>query len=48
MLLRQRFRVSDGEQRFTLITRAKPRYAGIDPYNTFIDRNSDDNIVGVD
>jgi ABC-type transport system involved in multi-copper enzyme maturation permease subunit len=48
VLLRQRQRVTDGEQTLTLITRAKPAYAGIDPYNTFIDRNSDDNIVGVD
>ena len=48
VLLRQRLPVTDGERSFTLITATKPDYAGIDPYNTFIDRNSDDNIVAVD
>ena len=46
--MRKRYPVTGGVQMFTLITSAKPLFAGIDPYNTFIDRNSDDNIVGVD
>jgi len=48
VLMRQRYPVTDGVQTFTLITARKPRFAGIDPYNMFIDRNSDDNIVSVD
>ena len=48
VLMRKRYPVTGGVQTFTLITSAKPLFAGIDPYNTFIDRNSDDNIVGVD
>ena len=48
VLLRKRYPVVDGEQTFTLTTAQKPAFAGIDPYNTFIDRNSDDNIVGVE
>jgi ABC-type transport system involved in multi-copper enzyme maturation permease subunit len=48
VLLRKRYAVTDGTQTFTLITARKPTFAGIDPYNMFIDRNSDDNIVAVD
>ena len=48
VLMRKRYPVTGGVQTFTLITSSKPLFAGIDPYNTFIDRNSDDNIVGVD
>jgi hypothetical protein len=29
------------------ITAVKPKFAGIDPYNELIDRNSDDNVVAV-
>jgi len=47
VLLRQRYPVVDGVQKFTLTTAQKPTFAGIDPYNTFIDRNSDDNIESV-
>jgi ABC-type transport system involved in multi-copper enzyme maturation permease subunit len=47
VLLRERRAMTGGVQTFTLVTRQKPLFAGIDPYNTFIDRNSDDNIVGV-
>jgi hypothetical protein len=47
VLLRQRYAVTGGVQTFTLVTAAKPAFAGIDPYNMFIDRNSDDNIAAV-
>ena len=30
-----------------LISKAKPAFAGIDPYNKYVDRNSDDNLVDV-
>lgn len=36
---------SSGRQEIRIVTRERPVHAGIDPYNTFIDRNSDDNLV---
>jgi len=39
--------VHSGVQRITLHTKAKPRFAGIDPYNYYVDRNSDDNVKDV-
>lgn len=33
-----------GSQRVTLRTRSKPAFAGVDPYNFYVDRNSDDNV----
>ena len=43
----QRFRIGSGEQQVRVVTRQKPLYAGIDPYISFIDRNSNDNIVQI-
>ena len=37
----------NGRQTITLRTKVKPTFAGIDPFNTFIDRNSDDNVKDV-
>jgi hypothetical protein len=34
-------------QRITLHSRSKPAFAGVDPYNFYIDRNSDDNVKNV-
>jgi len=34
-----------GTQTFHIVTAAPPKFAGIDPYNEWIDRNSDDNVV---
>ncbi|OYY92060.1 MAG: aminopeptidase [Sphingomonas sp. 28-66-16] len=39
--------VVSGEQKITLVSKKKPGFAGIDPYNKYIDRNSDDNVVAV-
>jgi hypothetical protein len=39
--------VHSGVQRITLHSRAKPTFAGVDPYNFYIDRNSDDNVKDV-
>ncbi len=36
-----------GMQKITLHSRAKPTFAGVDPYNFYIDRNSDDNVKNV-
>ena len=43
-----RERLRDGTQRITLRSRVKPTFVGVDPYNFFIDRNSDDNVRAVD
>ncbi|WP_405208764.1 M1 family aminopeptidase [Aquimarina sp. LLG6339-5] len=37
-----------GENTFTIITDKKPEKAGIDPYNKLIDRNSNDNLGGIE
>jgi ABC-2 type transport system permease protein len=39
--------VSGGKQVITLKSKTKPKFAGIDPYNFYIDRNSDDNVIDV-
>ena len=39
--------ISSGEQQIRVISRKKPAFAGVDPYNKFIDRNSEDNVVAV-
>lgn len=43
----KRLPVISGTQTIRVITRRKPAFAGIDPYNKYIDRNSDDNVVAV-
>ncbi|MET1110844.1 MAG: M1 family aminopeptidase [Allosphingosinicella sp.] len=44
ILLMQRQPVRSGKQVFRFVTDRKPSHAGIDPYNFYIDRNSDDNV----
>jgi aminopeptidase N len=39
--------VRSGVQRITLHSKEKPAFAGIDPYNFYVDRNSDDNVKDV-
>ncbi|HYW15835.1 MAG TPA: M1 family aminopeptidase, partial [Allosphingosinicella sp.] len=39
--------VKSGRQVFRFVTDRKPTHAGIDPYNFYIDRNSDDNVGAV-
>ncbi|MFL6721512.1 MAG: ABC transporter permease/M1 family aminopeptidase [Sphingomonas sp.] len=39
--------VRSGVQRITVHSKAKPLFAGVDPYNYYIDRNSDDNVKPV-
>jgi len=43
----QRRPIRSGVQTFTFTTDRAPTFAGIDPYNTVIDRNGDDNTVKV-
>lgn len=43
----QRLPVRSGEQQVRIVTKRKPVYAAIDPYLSFIDRDSNDNVVQV-
>ncbi|AZS23099.1 MULTISPECIES: M1 family aminopeptidase [unclassified Caulobacter] len=47
VVLYQRRPIRSGENRFTFTVDKAPSFAGIDPYNTVIDRNGDDNTVKV-
>jgi aminopeptidase N len=47
VLYMQRHPVKSGTQTFTVTVDKKPLYAGVDPYNKRIDRNSDDNDIKV-
>ncbi|MEA3003655.1 MAG: type transport system permease protein [Sphingomonadales bacterium] len=42
-----RLPVHSGRQTYRFVTAIKPSYAGIDPYNFYIDRNSSDNVAPV-
>ncbi|MFK7886005.1 MAG: M1 family aminopeptidase [Gammaproteobacteria bacterium] len=44
----ERSAVTSGEQTIVMVTDERPLFAGIDPYNKYIDRDSDDNVVAVD
>jgi aminopeptidase N len=44
----QRSPIRAGNQLVEIVTAKKPAFAGVDPYNFYIDRNSDDNVVAVD
>lgn len=39
--------VKGGKLAIVLVSKKKPAFAGIDPYNFYIDKNSDDNVVSV-
>lgn len=47
VVLYERRPVRSGVQTFTFVTTKAPRFAGVDPYNTVIDRNGDDNTIKV-
>ncbi|MGB3722168.1 MAG: M1 family aminopeptidase, partial [Pacificimonas sp.] len=38
---------TSGDSDLTLVTEEKPAFAGIDAYNFYVDRNSDDNVMAV-
>lgn len=48
VLFLERRPVKSGTQTIKVITKAKPVWVGVDPYNKYIDRNSDDNLVAVE
>jgi hypothetical protein len=39
--------IHSGVQKLTIHSKVKPTFAGVDPYNFYIDRNSDDNVKDV-
>jgi ABC-2 type transport system permease protein len=43
----ERHLIRSGHQVLKFVTDKKPTYAGIDPYNLYIDRNSTDNVVAL-
>jgi aminopeptidase N len=47
VILMERQRVRTGRQVLKFVTDQKPTYAGVDPYNFYIDRNSADNVLAV-
>ena len=47
VLVMERRPVRSGVQQLRLVTAKRPAFAGVDPYNKYIDRNSDDNVVQV-
>ncbi|MFV0625576.1 ABC transporter permease/M1 family aminopeptidase [Sphingomonas sp. ac-8] len=48
VLLLERQPVRSGTQQLRLVTAARPAFAGVDPYNKYVDRNSDDNVAAVE
>lgn len=47
VLLLERRPIRSGRQLLRFVTDRRPTHAGIDPYNFYIDRNSDDNVASV-
>ncbi len=48
VLFMERRPIRSGEQEVKVITDERPSWVGIDPYNKYVDRNSDDNLVAPD
>ncbi|MDA3857004.1 MAG: M1 family aminopeptidase, partial [Roseovarius sp.] len=48
VLYKRRHKIGSGTQKIRIVTKKRPEFAGVDPYNKYIDRNSDDNIVAVE
>lgn len=47
VVLLERRPIRSGVQTLRFVTRREPKFAGVDPYNKWIDRNSDDNVRAV-
>ncbi|MDG5488496.1 M1 family aminopeptidase [Sphingomonas sp. BGYR3] len=47
VLLMERRPVNSGKQQIRIVTNGEPKIAGVDPYNKYVDRNSDDNVAAV-
>jgi hypothetical protein len=42
----ERYPIRSGRQVLRFVTGRRPAYAGVDPYNFYIDRDAGDNVVG--
>jgi len=47
VLFLERRSITSGEQDITVVTDKRPTFVGVDPYNKYVDRNSDDNVTDV-
>ncbi len=47
VIMKERRPIVSSTQTVRIVTRRKPAFAGIDPYNMYVDRNGDDNVVAV-
>ena len=47
VLMMERRPVRSGSQEIRIVTAEEPSFVGIDPYNKYIDRNSDDNVFAL-
>jgi ABC-2 type transport system permease protein len=47
VVMMERHPIRSGRQVLRFVTDKKPTYAGVDPYNFYIDRNSADNVLAV-
>jgi ABC-2 type transport system permease protein len=45
VLSMRRERVRAGKQTFTVVVDKEPKFVGFDPYNKYVDRNSEDNVL---
>ncbi|WP_298464921.1 M1 family aminopeptidase [uncultured Erythrobacter sp.] len=44
VLMMERRAIESGKQEVRIVTEEQPSYVGVDPYNKYVDRNSDDNV----
>ena len=47
VLTMERHPIQSGRQVLKFVSDRKPLFAGVDPYNYYIDRNAGDNLAGV-
>jgi hypothetical protein len=47
VLFMERRPVKSGVQQIRIVTKQRPAFAGVDPYNKYVDRNADDNLIDV-
>jgi ABC-2 type transport system permease protein len=47
VLLMERHPIRSGKQVLKFVTSVRPTFAGVDPYNFYVDRDSEDNVGGV-
>jgi ABC-2 type transport system permease protein len=47
VLYMQRQRLTSGRHTLNIVVDQQPKFVGVDPYNKYVDRNSDDNLLAV-